>query len=96
LIKYFNLYNISYVAAQGKVLYQNILDDLSGKPMMMAYDGYASCPLVTGYGKCILAEFDYNLQPKETFPVNQGKEFYIMFLLKKYLFPFIYWHLMLR
>lgn len=85
-----------YVAAQGKVLYQNILDDLAGKPMTMTYDGYASCPLVTGYGKCILAEFDYNLQPKETFPINQGKELYFAYLLKTHLFPFIYWHLMLR
>lgn len=83
-------------AAQGKVLYQNIIDDLAGKPMTMAYNGYASCPLVTGYGKCILAEFDYNLQPMETFPVNQGKELYFMFWLKKHFFPFIYWHLMLR
>ncbi|KAH0947386.1 hypothetical protein HN011_008901 [Eciton burchellii] len=91
-----NSKTMAAVAAQGKVLYRNILDDLAGKPMTMVYDGYASCPLVTGYGKCILAEFDYNLQPMETFPVNQGKEFYFMFLLKKYLFPFIYWHLMLR
>ncbi|XP_072761221.1 sulfide:quinone oxidoreductase, mitochondrial [Anoplolepis gracilipes] len=91
-----NSKTMAAIAAQGKVLYQNIMDDLAGKPMTMAYNGYASCPLVTGYGKCILAEFDYNLQPMETFPVNQGKEFYFMFLLKKYLFPFIYWHLMLR
>ncbi|KAM0724522.1 Sulfide:quinone oxidoreductase, mitochondrial [Formica fusca] len=91
-----NSKTMAAIAAQGKVLYQNIMDDLAGKPMTMVYDGYASCPLVTGYGKCILAEFDYNLQPMETFPVNQGKEFYFMFLLKKYIFPFIYWHLMLR
>ncbi|EFN60231.1 Sulfide:quinone oxidoreductase, mitochondrial [Camponotus floridanus] len=91
-----NSKTMAAIAAQGKVLYQNIKDDLAGKPMTMVYDGYASCPLVTGYGKCILAEFDYNLQPKETFPVNQGKELYFMFILKKYIFPFIYWHLMLR
>ncbi|XP_012218293.1 sulfide:quinone oxidoreductase, mitochondrial [Linepithema humile] len=91
-----NSKTMAAIAAQGKVLYQNILDDLAGKPVTMVYDGYASCPLVTGYGKCILAEFDYNLQPKETFPVNQGKEFYFTYLLKTHLFPFIYWHLMLR
>lgn len=90
------LYNICSVAAQGKVLYRNIVDDLAGKPMTMAYDGYASCPLVTGYGKCILAEFDYNLQPLETFPINQGKEYYFTYLLKAYFFPFIYWNLMLK
>ena len=24
------------------------------------YNGYSSCPLVTGYGKMVLAEFDYD------------------------------------
>ncbi|CAF4347159.1 unnamed protein product, partial [Rotaria magnacalcarata] len=30
------------------------------------YDGYTSCPLVTGYNKCILAEFDFDGNPLET------------------------------
>ena len=25
----------------------------------MSYNGYSSCPLVTDYGKMVLAEFDY-------------------------------------
>lgn len=37
------------------------------------YDGYTSCPLVTGHSKLILAEFDYNGNPLETFPFDQGK-----------------------
>ena len=40
---------------------------------VIQYDGYTSCPLVTSYGKCILAEFDYGAQPLETMPLNQGK-----------------------
>ena len=40
---------------------------------MFQYDGYTSCPLVTGYDKCILAEFDFNGVPLETFPIDQGK-----------------------
>ncbi|XP_053980330.1 sulfide:quinone oxidoreductase, mitochondrial [Hylaeus volcanicus] len=106
--KYSNIYGIgdctstpnsktmAAIAAQSKVLYKNINDDLAGKPMTMAYNGYSSCPLVTGYSKCILAEFDYNLQPLETFPVNQGREYFFTFLLKAYGFPLLYWHLMLR
>lgn len=39
----------------------------------MQYDGYASCPLITGYGKTILAEFDFDGKPLETFPFDQGK-----------------------
>lgn len=37
------------------------------------YDGYTSCPLVTGYGKLVLAEFDFHGQPLETFPFDQSK-----------------------
>ena len=37
------------------------------------YDGYTSCPLVTGKGRLVLAEFDYNGNPLETFPFDQGK-----------------------
>lgn len=50
---------------------KNLRSLLSGKPLTAKYDGYASCPLVTGHSKCILAEFDYDLVPTETFPVNQ-------------------------
>ena len=89
-------YTIYFLASQSKVLYQNIMSSLSGKKATMAYDGYASCPLVTGIGSCILAEFDYKMKPKETFPVDQGKERTSMFFLKKYFFPFLYWNFMLK
>lgn len=69
---------------------------MSGKESKAVYNGYASCPLVTAPGKCILAEFDYNLTPRETFPVNQSKELYSMYLLKKDFFPFLYWNFMLK
>ena len=39
------------------------------------YDGYSSCPLVTGYGKMVLAEFDYS---KEFKPDPKLKEFPLM------------------
>lgn len=64
--------------------------------MERIYDGYASCPLVTGYNSCILAEFDYNLTPTETFPIAQNKERYTMFALKKDLMPFLYWKFLLN
>lgn len=69
---------------------------LKGKPCNEVYDGYASCPLVTGYNTCILAEFDYNLNPLETFPIPQDKERYSMFYMKKDLMPLLYWHIMLN
>ena len=48
--------------------YDRILSVAIGrKPMPKIYNGYTSCPLVTGYGRLILAEFDYDKQPDETF-----------------------------
>ncbi|OWY24956.1 NAD(P)/FAD-dependent oxidoreductase [Sphingobacteriales bacterium UPWRP_1] len=62
-----------------------------------SYNGYGSCPLITGYGKMVLAEFDYNNNPTPSFPfINQAKEHYSMWLMKKYALPFMYWNFMLK
>lgn len=84
-------------AAQSQVVFKNLSEIVEGRKPILNYDGYASCPLVTGYNTCILAEFDYNLQPLESFPmINQAKERYSMFYLKRDLMPPLYWHLMLN
>lgn len=84
------------LAGQVGVLHKNIHKYLNGKTLDVNYDGYASCPLVTGYDSCIMAEFDYDLKPKETFPFRQDCERYSMFLLKRDFMPALYWHLMLN
>ncbi|KAF7268435.1 sulfide quinone oxidoreductase [Rhynchophorus ferrugineus] len=83
-------------AAQTEVVFQNLEAVMVGKPLPLTYDGYASCPLVTGYNKCILAEFDYDLKPLETFPFSQDKELWAMYFLKKNIIPNIYWTLMMN
>ncbi|XP_063930680.1 sulfide:quinone oxidoreductase, mitochondrial [Zophobas morio] len=83
-------------AAQCQVVFKNMESVMKNTPATANYDGYASCPLVTGYDRCILAEFDYNLTPLETFPFNQGKELKSMYLMKKMLMPPLYWTLMLN
>ena len=84
------------IRKQAPVLAKNLLAVMKGQPTSPQYDGYTSCPLVTGYGKLILAEFDYDLNPKETFPFDQSQERYSMYLLKAYGLPAIYWHGMLK
>ncbi|XP_033126219.1 sulfide:quinone oxidoreductase, mitochondrial-like [Anneissia japonica] len=79
------------VAAQSGVLKKTIEAVLSGKEPQKLYDGYTSCPLVVGYNKCILAEFDFNAQPLETFPIDQGKQRRSMYYLKKDMMPEFYW-----
>ncbi|GFS55846.1 sulfide:quinone oxidoreductase, mitochondrial [Nephila pilipes] len=85
------------VASQSGVVTQNLKILLKGKKILThGYYGYTSCPLVTGYNKGILAEFNYELLPEETFPLDQGKERRLFYYLKKYFMPFLYWNFMLK
>ncbi|CAG2112854.1 unnamed protein product, partial [Medioppia subpectinata] len=84
------------VAGQTGVVSRNLYAVMRGKKPYAQYDGYTSCPLVTGDNKCILAEFDYDLQPLETFPINQANESRIMYYMKKDLMPNMYWYGLLR
>lgn len=84
------------VAAQSQVVYKNMLAVMNGVKPQQVFDGYASCPLVTGYNSCILAEFDYSLTPLETFPIDQSKERYSMLIMKRDIMPPLYWYLLLN
>ncbi len=84
------------IRKQGTVTAANVRAYLAGQEMSKKYDGYTSCPLVTGYGSLILAEFDYYKQPVESFPFDQSKERYSMYALKAYGLPRMYWHGMLK
>ncbi len=84
------------IRKQAPVVVENMIASMHGKPLPAVYDGYTSCPLVTGYGSLVLAEFDYNQQPLETFPFDQAQERYSMYALKAYGLPAMYWNGMLR
>ncbi|KAJ3348109.1 hypothetical protein GGF32_006392 [Allomyces javanicus] len=80
-------------AAQAPVAVANILAHMSGKALPAKYDGYTSCPLVTGRKSLILAEFSgFTAQPLETFPVDQAVERASMFHLTAHVLPEVYWH----
>ncbi len=80
------------IRKQAPVLVANLLSAMKGEPLSASYNGYTSCPVVTGYGKLVLAEFDYNNKPMETFPFDQSKERWSMYLMKTKLLPWLYWH----
>ncbi|KAF6133112.1 sulfide quinone oxidoreductase [Phyllostomus discolor] len=84
------------VAAQSGILDRTISLVMKNETPVKKYDGYTSCPLVTGYSRVILAEFDYNAQPLETFPFDQSKERLSMYLMKAEMMPLLYWNVMLR
>ena len=88
------------VAGQSIVAYNNLMSFMKNGKLTsesaLKYDGYTSCPLVTGYESLILAEFDYDLKPKETFFFDQGKERKSLFYLKQHVIPFIYWNMLIK
>ncbi len=49
------------------------------------YDGYTSCPIVTGYNWLILAEFDYNKNTKETMPFDGPKNVEVCIYLERFI-----------
>lgn len=89
------------VRKQAPVVVDNILKLIAHQAAdNKDYNGYSSCPLVTGYGKMVLAEFDYagerDSDPFLSKFVDTSKELYSMWLLKKYGLPFMYWNMMLK
>jgi len=93
------------IRKQAPVVVANILQLMSTNAITnKEYDGYSSCPLVTGYGKMVLAEFDYSKEfkpdPKlKQFPLminDSSKEHWRLWLLKKYLLPYLYWEKMMK
>jgi sulfide:quinone oxidoreductase len=83
------------VRGQAPVVTANILALLDQKSPVSAYDGYSCCPLITGYGKTIMAEFNYEQQPTPSFPLDPTKERWSMWWVKVKLLPSLYWNRML-
>ncbi|KAA8568277.1 hypothetical protein EYC84_007313 [Monilinia fructicola] len=91
---------VAAITAEAPVLVRNLLLAIDGRDPEEVYDGYTSCPLLTEYGKVLLAEFKYGGVPKETFNkwfgIDQSvprKEFYY---LKKDFFPWVYGKYMVK
>ncbi len=107
-VRYPNIFSLGDAAAlptsktgaairkQVPVLVENLLAIMKGKAASATYNGYTSCPILTGYGKLMLAEFDYDNKPLETFPFDQSKERWSMYQLKKQVLPRLYWNAILK
>jgi sulfide:quinone oxidoreductase len=113
--KYSNIFGLGDVAGlptaktgaairkQVPVLISNILQLIKeNKIGEKTYDGYSSCPLVTGYGKMVLAEFNYKNEftpdpkLKQMLVFDSNKEHWRLWMLKKYILPYLYWNKMLK
>ena len=93
------------VTSQAPVVVHNMGRVMEKQPLDGYYTGYASCPLVVGRNRVMLAEFMYGGALAETFSRETGKfpwkyigtEGYVQerffFFLKETVFPYVYWNL---
>ncbi|MEA5441816.1 FAD/NAD(P)-binding oxidoreductase [Cyanobium gracile] len=88
--------SLAAVRGQAPVLVANLLAWLEGRPLPAQYDGYTACPLITCFHEVVMAEFDYSLQPVSSFLVDPTKERWSMFLVETRVFPWVYWHRVLK
>jgi sulfide:quinone oxidoreductase len=84
------------VFALGDVMVANLLAHLDGRPLPSHYNGYTACPLITGFHNVVMAEFDYDLKPVSSFLVDPTKERWSMWLVETRVFPWVYWHRVLK
>jgi sulfide:quinone oxidoreductase len=84
------------VRKQAPVVVSNILHMMGKTALEGGYDGYASCPLTTAFGKTILAEFIYGGKVTPTLPLNPAKERWIGWWIKTTGLPLMYWNYMLK
>lgn len=82
------------ITAQTPILVANLSAAVQGRTPEEMYDGYTSCPLLTEYGKVMMAEFKYGGVPKETFApfgLDQATPNRFFFHLKRDFFPYVYY-----
>ena len=84
------------IRKQAPVLVENLLSYMKHQQSDARYNGYSSCPIVTGYGKMLLAEFDYENKAAPSLPLDTSRPRWDMWILKKYLLPWFYWNRMLK
>ena len=90
------------IRKQAPVVVHNLLRHAAGADLAvdsLEYHGYSSCPVVTDYGKMMLAEFDYSLKPTPTLPPwehDSRVPTYANWLIKTRALPVLYWQGMMR
>ena len=84
--------------SQSIVLMKNLMRFVKrGEAPVEAYNGYSSCPIFTGGNKLMLCEFKYGAELDETFfPNTQHVPRRMFFMVKRYMFPWVYFYLMPR
>lgn len=86
------------VRKQTPVVVSNLISAIEGQPAegFTKYNGYTVCPITTGYGKLLLAEFDLDNNLMPTFPLDPVQERSSMWMFMRYGMPWMYWNRILK
>jgi len=81
---------------QGPVVVGNLVAALEGKALKEEFDGYTVCPIKTGYGEIMMAEFNYEGYAPTIPFLNPEEPRWLWWVFDLYQLKPMYWYLMLR
>ena len=87
---------------EGEVLEENLLRSIDGRPLCDEFDGHANCFIETGFGKAVLIDFNYDVEPLPgKFPVPGVGPLNLLGESEinhwgKMAFRWIYWNMLLK
>ncbi len=87
---------------EADILFENILRYIEGRPLKPDFDGHANCFIESGFGKGILIDFNYDVEPLPgKFPLPGIGPYSLLQETRmnhwgKMLFRWMYWNLLLK
>ncbi len=87
---------------EAEVLFENILRYIDKRPLKAAFDGHANCYIESGFGKGILIDFNYDVEPLPgKYPLPGIGPFSLLQETRmnhwgKMTFRWVYWNLLLK
>jgi sulfide:quinone oxidoreductase len=87
---------------QAEILFENFLNAIEGRPMNAKFDGHANCFIESGFGKGLLIDFNFEIEPLPgKYPLPGIGPFSLleetsMNHYGKVLFRWVYWNMLLK
>ncbi len=87
---------------ESEILFENILRYIDGRPLLPDFDGHANCFIESGFGKGLLIDFNYNVEPLPgKFPLPGIGPYSLLEETRmnhwgKMTFRWMYWNLLLK
>ncbi len=87
---------------ESEILWENILRFIEGRPLLPDFDGHANCFIESGFGKGLLIDFNYTVEPLPgKFPLPGVGPYSLLEETRmnhwgKMMFRWIYWNLLLK